>query len=249
MFSQLEWNSRELAPDKIFVWERSTDSDAVIVRKGIICRQVSNDTGQRQIVSLHFPGDLVNLEACYLGVATTSLQALSTATVAVCARDEFLSFLNRDEAANRAVLVASLADGADARIFATNLARKSARARVANLLCQIAFRLDEHNFRQTGDFDQPLSQKQIGDITSLTSIHINRVLRSFDAGGFLRRIGRKYHAPNIWALAELGSYDRDDHQRLRDEANMFLSSSDSRRLGRGTLQKVTHQLDSLVVGL
>lgn len=222
MLSSLDWKIRDFARDKLIVRERSPAADAVIVRAGIVCRQVAGDTGQRQIASLHFPGDLVNLDSCYLGIATTSLQAMTAASVAMSPRDTFLAFLDSHEGANRAVWIASMADAAEARMMAANLARKSARARVANLLCQIAFRLDEDEFRRSGEFHQPLSQKQIADATSLTSIHVNRVLRSLDSDGLLRRSRACYQVPDIQALAELGAFEPEHQQRLRHEASALL---------------------------
>lgn len=208
----------------MIVRERSSDADPIIVRDGIICRQISDDTGGRHISSLHFPGDLVNLDSCYLGLAETSIQALTPATIAICARDDFMNFLQDHATANRAVWIASLADAADARIMAVNLARKGASARVANLLCQIAFRLGSRSSGEIVSFEQPLTQKQIGAVTSLTSIHVNRVLRTFDEDGLLRRDGSTYLAHDIRLLADLGGYDPDNHQRLRREANRLLSS-------------------------
>jgi CRP-like cAMP-binding protein len=224
LFSVLDWKLREVARGKIIVRERSQDTDPIIVRQGIVCRQMSDDTGQQHISSLHFSGDLVNLDSCYLGVAETSIRALTPSTIATCARDDFMTFLQDHAGANRAVWIASLADAADARIMYFNLARKTAHARVANLLCQIAFRFGNRDIGQIDYFEQPLTQKQIGAVTSLTSIHVNRVLRSFDEEGLLRREGSTYHAHDMSLLAELGGYDPDDHQRLRREANLLLES-------------------------
>jgi CRP-like cAMP-binding protein len=225
LFSVLDWKLREVARGKIIVRERSQDTDPIIVRQGIVCRQMSDDTGQQHITSLHFPGDLVNLDSCYLGVSETSIRTLTPATIATCHRDDFMAFLQDHASASHAVWLASLANSADVRIMCVNLARKTAQARIVNLLCQIAFRLSEGSSGQIDRFEQPLTQKQIGAVTSLTSIHVNRVLRSFDEEGLLRREGSTYHTPDIRLLAELGGYDPDDLQRLRREANQLLASS------------------------
>ena len=223
MLSSLAWTERRFARDKMIVRERESVADAILVREGVVCHQVAGDTGQRQICSLHFAGDLINLEGCFLGWSLSGIQALSPARVASCPRDDFLKFLETRKGAARAVWVAALADSAEARLQAINLSRKSAVARVANLLCQLAYRLEGPRFERNQSFTQPLSQKQIGDATALTSIHVNRVLRSLTEERLIERDGNLVRVPDVRALAQVGGFDRTGAHQLRDEAATMLS--------------------------
>lgn len=223
MLSSLAWTERTFARDKMIVREREPVSDAILVREGVVCHQVAGDTGQRQICSLHFPGDLINLEGCFLGWSLSGIQALSPARVASCSRDDFLSFLETREGAARAVWVAALADSAEARLQAVNLSRKSAKARIANLFCQLAYRIEGPRFERNQSFTQPLTQKQIGDATALTSIHVNRVLRSLTDEQLIEREGNLIRVPDVRALTQAGGFDRAGAHQLRDQAAAMLS--------------------------
>lgn len=59
--------------------------------------------------------------------------------------------------------------------------------RVAHLLCEAAVRMGA----DAGRMEIPFTQQQIADITSQTSVHVNRVLMNMERDGLFNRHGRK----------------------------------------------------------
>jgi DNA-binding MarR family transcriptional regulator len=53
-----------------------------------------------------------------------------------------------------------------------------------------------------------MTQEQIADATGLTSVHVNRTIRAFEAEGLIRRPHpRAIHRSDWRALAEVGDFD------------------------------------------
>jgi CRP-like cAMP-binding protein len=61
------------------------------------------------------------------------------------------------------------------------LGRKPAGARLAHLLCEIACRSGSSR-RESDDFEFPLTQRELGDILGLSTVHVNRVLQQLRSG-------------------------------------------------------------------
>jgi len=88
--------------------------------------------------------------------------------------------------------------------WVVNVGRRDARTRVAHILCEMACRLS------TGrdpilDYSLRVTQEQLGDAAALTSVHINRTLKSLSAL-VSARFGRV--AIHNWSeLARAGDFD------------------------------------------
>jgi hypothetical protein len=59
------------------------------------------------------------------------------------------------------------------------LGRRSARGRVAYLLCEIVWRQRAVGIAEGHAVRLPFTQAELGDMLGLTSVHINRVLQGF----------------------------------------------------------------------
>lgn len=60
---------------------------------------------------------------------------------------------------------------------------------------------------QDVSLDLSLTQVDIGDVTDLTSVHVNRVLRSLRESGLLTLTNRRVDALERKGLATLGDFD------------------------------------------
>jgi DNA-binding PadR family transcriptional regulator len=60
---------------------------------------------------------------------------------------------------------------------------------------------------QTG-YQLPMTQEQLGDVTGLTSVHVNRTLKSLEADGLIERISPRAITIGDWKkLADAGDFD------------------------------------------
>jgi DNA-binding PadR family transcriptional regulator len=57
-------------------------------------------------------------------------------------------------------------------------------------------------------YDLPMTQEQLGDATGLTSVHINRTLKSLERDGLIERLSPRSITIGDWRkLAEAGDFD------------------------------------------
>jgi len=61
--------------------------------------------------------------------------------------------------------------------WVVNVGRRSARSRLAHLLCEMAVRMDDAGLGTRQSYKLQASQMQIGDMLGLTSVHVNRTIR------------------------------------------------------------------------
>ncbi|MEG8054601.1 Crp/Fnr family transcriptional regulator [Sphingomonas aerolata] len=168
---------------------RTFDASAYLVREGdslqhcsvlvsgYAFRQKVTGDGLRQIVSLHIPGEPLDLQHLFLDLADHNVQTLTRAEVAIIPRTA-LQKLSPVASGNRACTVHQHA-GRGIDLSRMGAERRAARCatRLAHFLCEFAARLDAQGLGEGGASDLPMSQEQIGDALRLTAVHVNRTMK------------------------------------------------------------------------
>jgi CRP-like cAMP-binding protein len=89
-----------------------------------------------------------------------------------------------------------------------SLGRNSARGRVAALLLLIAGRMRFAKLPMDEGFALPLTQEEIGDLTGLTAVHVNRTMRVLSEQGLISRNGNVLRILQPDRLARMANYNR-----------------------------------------
>ena len=174
---------------------------------GLTFRQKLVATGARQIVSIHMSGDLVDLQNSLLGVADHNVQALTLSKVAFIPREAILDLAFDRPVIGKALWFDTLVDGSIFREWTANIGRRDARARTAHLLCEFALRLEAAGLGDHLSWELPMTQEQLADCTALTSVHVNRMLRSLEQDGLIARTRRSVTINDWKGLAKAGDFD------------------------------------------
>ena len=162
--------------------------------------------GARQIVSVHIPGDFVDLEGSLLNVADHNVQALTRCEVLFIPRDAVRDLIIGHPRIGMAMWVDTLIDGSIFREWMVNLGRRDARARIAHLLCEIARRLEVAGLAEDYRYELPMTQEQLADATGLTSVHVNRVLQALAREGLIERNKRFVGIPDWERLRQTAGF-------------------------------------------
>lgn len=198
---------RLVSADRDIVAEGARSTDCALVLDGLACRQKVMANGTRQILSLHVPGDIVDLQrlhldtpdhgicavtACRIGfIPRAALQAL------IMARPKVASLLWRD----------TLIDASVGRAWLTSVGRRTAYQRIAHLLCELFIRLSDVGLADQDGFELPLTQTGLGDALGLTAVHVNRVLQELRKQGIIASQGRALRILDWAALQRAGDFD------------------------------------------
>ena len=149
-----------------------------LVEEGLVARFEQLEDGRRQIISLHVPGDLVDLHSLLLPRAPAALQAVSAARIVRIPHAALRAAIARWPDLGTALWRDTVVDGTMVAQSAVRLGRRDAYARVAHLLCEMTVRYDEIGALKGSTFQFPITQEQLADAVGLTSVHVNRTLRS-----------------------------------------------------------------------
>jgi CRP-like cAMP-binding protein len=89
-----------------------------------------------------------------------------------------------------------------------SLGRSSAKGRVAALLMWIADRLRFAGLPTGDGFALPLTQEEIGDLTGLTAVHVNRTMRVLAEQGLIARSGATLRIVDTQRLSRIANHGK-----------------------------------------
>lgn len=161
--------------------------------------------GGRQIVALKVPGDALDFQSAYLHVADHDIRALTPAIIANVPLRAIESLAEERTAIARALLVDTILEGSISREWLLNIGRRNAEARLAHLLCEIYYLIDEVAGAPLAEYEVPINQEQLADLLGLTPVHINRMLKRLEAKGAIRS-GRRLRIIDLAALERISSF-------------------------------------------
>jgi len=136
----------------------------------------SLESGERQVVHLLLPGDLVGLETCMLGVAEFGVQAVTDVTFCSFDTDRF-SDVSATAGISRRIMMLQAYESSMIAERLTAVGACDARRNLAHLIASLHVRLLKLGLAQERGFRLPLSIQQIADCCGLTPVHVHRVLR------------------------------------------------------------------------
>lgn len=176
---------KSFAKDAYIVREGESTSSCALLLKGFAYRQKFVGEGARQIISLHIPGEFVDLQNCLLPVADHNVQSLDQTELASIPKAALLDLTARSPNLGKAMWLDTLVDASIFREWVVNVGRRDARTRIAHLLCELALRLQASGAVRDGVYHFPLTQEQLADATGLTAVHTNRTLQALRKEGLI----------------------------------------------------------------
>ena len=195
-----------IEPSGYIVREGERPERSCLLLSGFAYRQKVTQDGARQIVSVHVPGDFVDLQGALLNVADHSVQALTRCDVAVIGREAVRSLIATHPKLAIALWTDTLVDGSIFREWIVNVGRRDARARLAHLLCELARRLEAAGLASDYRYELPMTQEQLADAAGLTPVHVNRVLKTLEREGLIKRERRFIRIPDWEKLRRAGGF-------------------------------------------
>ena len=203
----LPFSCRTLDAATYMVREGETPEYCTLLLAGFAFRHKVTGPGQRQIMSVHMPGEFLDLQNSFLEVADHNVQALTRCEVATVPIAALQELSERRPLVGRAMWIDTLVDAAIFREWIVNVGRRSALSRLSHLLCEFALRL---NAAGLGDdergYELPMTQEQLADATGLTPVHVNRVLKEIRSLGLIDRDKRAVTILDWDRLKQVGDF-------------------------------------------
>ena len=181
------------------------ENTSCMLLDGFICRYLDDREGYRQLVSMHVPGDFVDLHGFPLKRLDHDIATLGPCTLAFYDHDRLAEILEDYPRLARWLWFSTLLDASIHREWIFRMGRLGADGRVAHLFCELNARLEMVELAEGGRFTLPATQADLAEACGITSVHVNRVLRLMRERGLLTfRSGMVEikDLPGLMALAE-----------------------------------------------
>jgi len=190
----LPFTPRTLEPAAYMVREGEPPEICMMLLTGFAYRHKVTGEGERQILSVHMPGEFLDLQNSFLDVADHNVQALTRVDVAAIPVPALRALAHERPAVAHAMMIDTLIDASIFREWIVNVGRRNSITRISHLLCEFALRLQIAGLARENGYELPMTQEQLADCTGLTPVHVNRVLKEL---GRMELIDRNRRAVTI----------------------------------------------------
>lgn len=198
---------RGAAARDVLVHERQPQTQSHLLLDGIVARQSMLSDGRRQIVALHVPGDFVDLHSFLVQSVEHDVVALTPVRIAIFPHAGLRAITETHPHLARMLWLSTLLDAALHREWVLTVGRRTAKERVAHLLCELHARMKVVERTIGNSFALPLSQTDIADACGLTNVHVNRVLRQLREAGLARFKAKTVEILDPGGLAAIAEFD------------------------------------------
>jgi len=168
-----------------FVRLGETVDHACLVTEGLVGRFGQTEDGKRQFVSVHVPGEMVDLPSVMMPQSATALNTLTRTSIVRIPHKALRDVGFRHPAIAAAFWRVCVLDAGIVAQWLVNVGRRDARSRMAHLFCELAVRYRLMDQSDGISFELPMTQDQLADALGLTAVHTNRMLQTLRGEGLL----------------------------------------------------------------
>nr|WP_314255885.1 Crp/Fnr family transcriptional regulator [uncultured Devosia sp.] len=203
----LPFRSVQMSKGEEIVPEGTFSRSCCLVVDGLVHRSKALPDGQRQIFSLHLPGDIPDLHGLHLKLMDHSLVATSHCQVAFISHEAIQSVLQRSTALTGLLWRDTLIDAAAFRAWMLMIGQAEAPVRMAHLFCELYVRYTAVGLAANNGYPLPISQGDLADMLGTSPVHANRTLQDLRGRKLLTFSDGRVEILDWLALVEFGQFD------------------------------------------
>ena len=194
-------------PDRTVIRHGQELNQSTLLLEGWMARAKDLPTGQRQMAEINIPGDFVDLHGFTLKRLDHDIIAITRCRVAVVPHERLKEMTERFPRLTRIYWFMTNVDAAIHREWTLSLGRRTAMARMGQLLCELNVRLGIADLAQDNSYDFPLTQVELAECLGLTAVHVNRTLQELRRKGLIELQNRRVTIHNLPALEAVAEFD------------------------------------------
>ena len=198
---------RELPRGKVIARSGVELSQCTLLFDGIVARYKDLADGQRQIMELHVTGDFLDLHSFLLKRLEHNVGSMTDVRIATVPHEAIRNITETQPHLTRLLWFSTLLDAAIHREKILSVGRRSALARIAHHFCEMKARLALVGMAGDSGYRLPLTQADIADVTGLTPIHVNRMLKQLRDARLMTFRGGEVEIHDWQGLARTAEFD------------------------------------------
>jgi CRP-like cAMP-binding protein len=180
---------------------------STLLIEGFAARYKTMEDGGRQITALNLSGDFVDLHAFPLKVMDHGIVAMSPCHAAFVDHADLVRITEEAPHLTRLLWLDTLVDGAIHREWIVAMGRRTKKAHLAHLICELFMRLQVVRHTEGDSFHFPLSQAEMADVLGLSIVHFNKTLQALRKEGLFTWDNRTIVILDWKRLREVAEFD------------------------------------------
>ncbi|WP_370180038.1 Crp/Fnr family transcriptional regulator [Alteriqipengyuania sp.] len=159
---------------------------STLLVEGFIVRGLEHLNGggeKRSALSLHVPGDFVDLHCFALKRLDHNVDTIGPAKLAYVPHEKLQEVLREKPHLARLLWSSTLLDAAMHRQWIMKLEQLTTPRRIAHIFAELWRRLEMVGLANADGFETPLTQADLADMSGSTAVHANRALRELREKG------------------------------------------------------------------
>lgn len=205
--AELPLRTRSVEAGVDLIPQGAKPTECCFVIDGCMCRYVVTAAGGRQIVAFHIAGDLPDRDSLHLPHLDHAVSSISSGRVAFIPHAALAALIDARPNIAVAMWRDAVVDAGVFRQWLTSVGRRSAKQRVAHLICEMFTRMDALGLADGDHFSFPVTQVHLGDALGLSSVHINRTLQDLRADGVVSWRSSIVTIHDEEQLRQIGDFD------------------------------------------
>jgi len=212
--------------------EGDAPRSAFVITRGMACRYRLLADGRRQILTFLIPGDFIDMHVLLLNSIDHFISTIGRTRLAAIDRDTVIDIVLRHPRIKAAFWWSARQEDAMLRERIVALGRRSARGRVAYLLCELVWRQRAAGMIKDNAIRLPLTQTDLADALGLTAVCVNRVLQSFRRDQLITLAQRRLILHDVERLQDISGLTP-DYLQLRTTPSEVMRYFDPLETSRG----------------
>jgi CRP-like cAMP-binding protein len=182
-------------------------TECCLVVEGFCVRAKTTFSGQRQILSIHIPGDIPDLQSLHLHRMDHDLIPVVPSTLGFISHASLRALTRTRPNVAEKFWRDSLIDAAIFRQWIVNVGQRPADSRLAHTVLELRQRLAVVGCVAGDTFEMPLTQEQIAEALGITPVHANRIIRQLREARIVDVSRGRVTVLNEAKLMELAQFD------------------------------------------
>jgi len=182
-------------------------SDVAVIVSGFACRHKMLPDGRRQIIGYFMPGDMCDARVFILKKMDHTISTLAPTVVTTLSREAILEITSSYPRLTRAFWWNTLVEEAIGRQWLVSIGQRTALERVAHLFCETYVRLQAVGLATPEGCELPVTQSELADTVTLSTVHVNRTLKELRRLGLVSMSSRSLIIHDFAGLRALAMFD------------------------------------------
>lgn len=198
----------KLAARQILYHETHNSDFMFTIYHGWLAIYKTLENGNRQILKIALPGDIIGYQADFEAPMTYSAISLTDSVLCAFPRSNMPEILRNNISIAKRLIELNTRDMQLCQNRLLAIGQHTATEKVAHCCAELFFRIKAiYSESEDNQIDCPISQEELGDMTGLTNIHVNRTLKQLREMGLIEKSAKKLKVNDIDGLCKLGGFD------------------------------------------